>query len=104
MDNEVGVTSPKSTTQTLPSFEEYTLLVTYPEEVEKTLQTLIEVEPLNETKLEEVGLNCNHSTPLTSREVPSFDKLEPQPQPLSNCPSLDASLGIERGLKPPIKP
>ncbi|GJW41553.1 hypothetical protein Tco_0067398 [Tanacetum coccineum] len=37
-------------------------------------------------------------------EVPSFDKLEPQPQPLPNCPPLDASLGTERGLKPPIKP
>ncbi|GJZ42697.1 hypothetical protein Tco_0589952 [Tanacetum coccineum] len=58
MDNEVGVTSPESTTQTLPSFEEYTPPVTYPEEVEKTLGTPIEVEPLNETKLEEVGLNC----------------------------------------------
>nr|GEU57062.1 RNA-directed DNA polymerase, eukaryota, reverse transcriptase zinc-binding domain protein [Tanacetum cinerariifolium] len=37
-------------------------------------------------------------------EVPSFDKLEPQPQPLPNCPPLDTSLGTERGLKPPIKP
>ncbi|GJV10456.1 hypothetical protein Tco_1351997 [Tanacetum coccineum] len=73
MDNEVGVTSPESTTQTLPSFEEYTPPVTYPEEVEKTLGTPIEVEPLNETKLEEVGLNCNHNTPFSSREVPSFD-------------------------------
>ncbi|GJV89086.1 hypothetical protein Tco_1533024 [Tanacetum coccineum] len=104
MDNEVGVTSPESTIQTLPSFEEYTPPVTYPEEVEKTLGTLIEVEPLNETKLEEVGLNCNHNTPLSSREVPSFDKLKPQPQPLPNCPPLEASLGTERGLKPPIKP
>ncbi|GJR55703.1 hypothetical protein Tco_1406224 [Tanacetum coccineum] len=51
MGNEVGVTSPKSTTQTLPSFEEYTSPVTYPEEVEKTLGISIEVEPLNETKL-----------------------------------------------------
>ncbi|GKC89529.1 hypothetical protein Tco_1150178 [Tanacetum coccineum] len=58
MDNEVGVTSPESTTQTLLSFEEYTPPVTYGEEVEKTLGTPIEVEPLNETKLEEVGLNC----------------------------------------------
>ncbi|GKC82052.1 hypothetical protein Tco_1137769 [Tanacetum coccineum] len=73
MDNEVGVTSPESTTQTLPSFEEYTPPVTYPEEVENTLGTSIEVEPLNETKLEEVGLNFNHNTPLSSREVPSFD-------------------------------
>ncbi|GJY97518.1 hypothetical protein Tco_0514428 [Tanacetum coccineum] len=84
MDNEVGVTSPESTTQTLPSFEEYTPPVTYPEEVEKTLGTPIEVEPLNETKLEEVGLNCNHNTPLSSREIPSIDELEPQPQPLTN--------------------
>ncbi|GJZ11698.1 ribonuclease H-like domain-containing protein, partial [Tanacetum coccineum] len=45
MDNEIGVTSPESTTQTLPSFEEYTLPVTYSEEVEKTLGTLIELEP-----------------------------------------------------------
>nr|GEV10688.1 hypothetical protein [Tanacetum cinerariifolium] len=35
MDNEVGVTSPESTTQTLSSFEEYTPPVTYLEEVEK---------------------------------------------------------------------
>ncbi|GKD87436.1 hypothetical protein Tco_1358590, partial [Tanacetum coccineum] len=69
MDNEVGVTSPESTTQTLPSFEEYTPPVTYPEEVEKTLGTPIEVEPLNETKLEKVGLNCNHNTHLSSRKV-----------------------------------
>nr|GEX83205.1 hypothetical protein [Tanacetum cinerariifolium] len=37
-------------------------------------------------------------------EVPSFDKLELQPQPLPNCPLLDTSLGTEKGLKPPIKP
>ncbi|GJV31913.1 hypothetical protein Tco_1392313 [Tanacetum coccineum] len=87
MDNEAGVISPESTTQTLPSFEEYTPPVTYPEEVEKTLGTPIEVEPLNETKLKKVGLNCNHNTPLSSREVPSFDG--PEPQPLLNSPSLD---------------
>ncbi|GJX70745.1 hypothetical protein Tco_0307916 [Tanacetum coccineum] len=104
MDNEVGVTSPESTIQTLPSFEEYTPPVTCPEEVEKTLGTPIEVEPLNKTKLEEVGLNCNHNTPLSSRKVPSFNKPEPQPPPLPNCLPLDASLGTERGLKPPIKP
>ncbi|GKA11582.1 hypothetical protein Tco_0691128 [Tanacetum coccineum] len=102
MDNEVGVTSPESTTQTLPSFEEYTPPVTYPEEVEKTLGTPIEVEPLNKTKLEEVGLNCNHNTPLSSREVPSFDG--PEPQPLLNSPSLDVSLGDVIGPEPPIKP
>ncbi|GJX87490.1 hypothetical protein Tco_0339504 [Tanacetum coccineum] len=32
--------------------------------------------------------------------VPSFDEPEPQP----NCPSLDVSLGEERGPGPPIKP
>ncbi|GJZ57784.1 hypothetical protein Tco_0613278 [Tanacetum coccineum] len=102
MDNVVGVTSLESTTQTLPSFEEYTPPVTYPEEVEKTLGTPIEVEPLNKTKLEEVGLNCNHNTPLSSREVPSFDG--PEPQPLLNSPSLDVSLGDVIGPEPPIKP
>nr|GEU75788.1 hypothetical protein [Tanacetum cinerariifolium] len=82
--------------------QEYTSPVTYPNEVEKTLGTLIEVEPLNETKLEEVGLNCNQNTPLSSREVPSFD--QPEPQPLLNSPSLDVSLRDVIGLEPPIKP
>ncbi|GKD29530.1 hypothetical protein Tco_1240308, partial [Tanacetum coccineum] len=104
MDNEVGVTSPESTTQTLPSFEEYTPPVTYPKEVKKTLGTSIEVEPLNETKLEEVGLNCNHNTPFSSREIPNFDEPETQPQPLLSFPSLDISLGEGIGLEPPIKP
>ncbi|GJS61582.1 hypothetical protein Tco_0656366, partial [Tanacetum coccineum] len=78
--------------------------VTHPEEVEETIGIPIEVEPLNETKLEEVGLNCNHNTPLSSREDPSFDKPEPQPQPSPNYPPLDARLGTERGFKPPVKP
>ncbi|GJS18570.1 hypothetical protein Tco_0413042 [Tanacetum coccineum] len=84
---------------------EFTPLVTYPEEVEEIIGIPIEVEPLNETPLEDLGLNtCNQHLPLSSREVPSFDKLDPQPQPLPNCLPLDASLGNERGLKPPIKP
>ncbi|GKD84349.1 hypothetical protein Tco_1355503, partial [Tanacetum coccineum] len=103
-NNEVGVTSPKITTQTLSSIKLYTPPVTYPKEVKKTLGTPIEVEPLNETKLEEVGLNCNHNTPFNYREVPNVDKLEPQPKPLSNCQTLDVSLGNERGPQPPIKP
>ncbi|GJZ79402.1 hypothetical protein Tco_0644239 [Tanacetum coccineum] len=102
MDNKVGVTSPESTTQTLPSFKEYTPPMTYPKEVEKTLGTPIEIESLNETKLKEVGLKCNHNTPLSSREVPSFDG--PEPQPLLNSPSLDVSLGDVMGPKLPIKP
>ncbi|GJZ59329.1 hypothetical protein Tco_0615145 [Tanacetum coccineum] len=38
------------------------------------------------------------------REDPSFVEPKPQPQPLPNCPSLDVSLGDERGPEPPIKP
>ncbi|GKA14590.1 hypothetical protein Tco_0694236 [Tanacetum coccineum] len=68
----------------------------------ETLGTPIEVDPLNETKLEEVGLNCNHNTPFSSRKVSSFDR--PEPQPLLNSPSLDVSLGDVMGPKPPIKP
>ncbi|GJZ70732.1 hypothetical protein Tco_0634583 [Tanacetum coccineum] len=65
----------------------------------------MEVEPLDEPQLEDLGLNtCNHDIPLSSREVPSFDEPKPQPQPLPNCPPLDISLGEKRGPKPPIKP
>ncbi|GKC55689.1 hypothetical protein Tco_1083287, partial [Tanacetum coccineum] len=98
MNNEVGNTSPQSTAQILPSFKEYTSLVTYPEEVEETLGTPMEEEPLDHTKLDDVGLNTyNHDIPLSSREVSSFDELEPQPNPLPNCPPLDISPGDKRG-------
>nr|GEU76256.1 hypothetical protein [Tanacetum cinerariifolium] len=60
---------------------------------------------LDETQLADLSLNtCNHDIPLSNREVPSFDELEPQPNPLPNCPSLDVSLEEERGPEPPIKP
>ncbi|GKE98994.1 hypothetical protein Tco_0022345 [Tanacetum coccineum] len=96
---------PQSTPQVLPSFEEYTPPATYPEEVEETLGIPIEVEPLDETPLEDLGFNtCNHDVPLSSKEIPSIDEPEPQPQPLPNCLSLDVSLGEERGPEPPIKP
>ncbi|GJT22799.1 hypothetical protein Tco_0892736 [Tanacetum coccineum] len=105
MKNEVGNTSPQGTSQILPLFEEYTSPTTYLEEVKETLGTPMEVEPLDQTKLEDVGLDtCNHDIPLSSREVPSFDEPNPQPQPLPSCPSLDVSLGDERGPEPPIKP
>nr|GEY69987.1 hypothetical protein [Tanacetum cinerariifolium] len=81
INNEVGNPSPQSTPQVLPSFEEYTPPVTYPEEVDATLGTPIEEESLDQTKLEDVGLT-NHNISLSSREVPSFDEQEPQPQPL----------------------
>ncbi|GKB75409.1 hypothetical protein Tco_0942304 [Tanacetum coccineum] len=77
--------------------------MTYPEEVEDTLETPMEVEPLEETQLEDLGLNtCNHDIPFSSREVPTFDG--PEPQPLLNSPSLDVSLGDVIGPEPPIKP
>ncbi|GKA10901.1 hypothetical protein Tco_0690334 [Tanacetum coccineum] len=66
------------------------------------LGTLMEDEPLDLTKLEDVGLT-NHNMSLSSREVPSFDEPDPQPQPLPSCPSLDVSIGNERGPEPPIK-
>ncbi|GJS25448.1 ribonuclease H-like domain-containing protein [Tanacetum coccineum] len=76
-----------------------------PSVVKETLGTPTEVEPLDETQLEDLGLNtCNHDIPLSSREVPSLDKMKPQPQPLPTCPPLDISLGDKRGLEPPIKP
>ncbi|GKD62440.1 hypothetical protein Tco_1299949 [Tanacetum coccineum] len=105
MKNEVGNTSPQDTLQILPLFEEYTLPVTYLKEVEETLGAPIEVEPLDKTQLEDLGLNtCNHAIPLSSQEVPSFDELEPQPNPLPNCSSLDVSLRGKRGPESPIKP
>ncbi|GKC02693.1 hypothetical protein Tco_0994303 [Tanacetum coccineum] len=94
---------PQSAPQVLPSFEEYIPPVTYPKEVEETVGIPMEVEPLNETQLEDLGLNtCSHDSPLSSRGVPSLDEPKPQPHPLPNCPSLDVSLE-ERDPKPPIK-
>ncbi|GJV39186.1 hypothetical protein Tco_1417626 [Tanacetum coccineum] len=96
---------PQSTPQVLPSSKEYTPPATYPEEVEETLGIPIKVEPLDETPLEDLGLKtCNHDIPLSSKEIPSINESEPQPQPLPNCLSLDVSLGEERGPEPPIKP
>ncbi|GJY09621.1 hypothetical protein Tco_0377806 [Tanacetum coccineum] len=91
--------------QVLLSFEVYTPLVTYPDEVEEIIRIPIEVETLDETSLEDLGLNtCNHDIPLSSKEIPNFDEAEPQPQPLPSCPSLDISLYDVIGPKPPIKP
>ncbi|GKD93969.1 hypothetical protein Tco_1373806 [Tanacetum coccineum] len=80
---------PQSTLQVLPSFEENKPLVTYPDEVKETIGIPMEVEPLNETQLEDLGLNtCNHDIPLSSREISSFDELDPQPQPFPSFPSF----------------
>ncbi|GJV94837.1 hypothetical protein Tco_1546414 [Tanacetum coccineum] len=86
----------------IENLEENTPLVTYPDEVEEIIGIPIEVEPLDETPLEDLGLNtCNHDIPLSSREIPNFDEPKPQPQPLPSCPYLDISLGEEGGLEPP---
>nr|GEX39860.1 ribonuclease H-like domain-containing protein [Tanacetum cinerariifolium] len=99
------IMSPQCTPQVLPSFEEYTSPVTYPEEVEETLGAPIKVGPLSETQLEDLGLNtCNHDQPLSPKEVPSFYEPEPQLQTLPNFPSLDVSLGDKTGPELPIKP
>ncbi|GJT10464.1 hypothetical protein Tco_0857506 [Tanacetum coccineum] len=96
---------PQSTPQVIPSFEENTPPVTYSDEVEETIGLPIEVEPLDETPLEDLGLNtCDHGIPLSSREIPSFDEPEPQPQPFPSFPSLEVDLGEKRDPEPPIKP
>nr|GEW11791.1 zinc finger, CCHC-type [Tanacetum cinerariifolium] len=75
MEDKVDNPIPQSTTQVLPSFEVYTPPVTYPEEVDETIGILMEVEPLDHTKLEDLGLNtCNHDIPLSSSEIPSVDE------------------------------
>nr|GFC03154.1 hypothetical protein [Tanacetum cinerariifolium] len=85
--DKVDNPSPQSTPQVFLSFEVYTPPVTYPEEVKETLGTPMEVEPFDQTKTEDVGLNtCNNDILISSREVSSFDEPEPQPNPLPNCP------------------
>nr|GEW35060.1 ribonuclease H-like domain-containing protein [Tanacetum cinerariifolium] len=97
--------NPQSTPQVHRSFKENTTPVTYPDEIEEIIGIPIEVEPLDKTPLEDLGLNtCNHDIPLSSREIPNFDETKPKPHPLPNYPPLDVSLESKKGLKPPIKP
>ncbi|GKD84596.1 hypothetical protein Tco_1355750 [Tanacetum coccineum] len=94
---------PQSNPQVLPSFEEYTPPVTYPKEIEESIGIPIEVEPLDHTKLEDLGMNtCNHDLFLSYREIPSVD--EPKPQLLPKFSPLDVNLGVKRGTDPPINP
>ncbi|GJX39354.1 hypothetical protein Tco_0252657 [Tanacetum coccineum] len=103
MEDKVDNLSLQSTSQFLPSFEVYTLPVTYLKEVDETIIIPMEVELLDHTKLEDLGLNtCNHDIPLSSMEIPSVDELEPQLLP--NFSPLDVSLGGKRGTDPPINP
>ncbi|GJR56710.1 hypothetical protein Tco_1407231 [Tanacetum coccineum] len=55
--------------------------------------------PLNQTQLEDLGLNTySHDISFSFRELPNVD--EPKPQSLSNFPSLDVNLGDKRGSNP----
>ncbi|GJV38581.1 hypothetical protein Tco_1411058 [Tanacetum coccineum] len=54
--DKVDNPSPQSTPQLLLSFEEYTPPVTYPEEVDETIGIPIDLEPLDQTQLEDVAL------------------------------------------------
>ena len=97
-NDEVNNISPQNTQ---PSFEAPTPPVTYPEKVEETLGIPMELEPLDQAPLDDIGLNtCNDNLNLSSREFPSVD--EPEPQPLHNFSSLELHLGDKRGTDPPI--
>ncbi|GJU28703.1 hypothetical protein Tco_1167324 [Tanacetum coccineum] len=72
-------------------------------EVEDTIGILMEVEPFDQTQLDDVGLNTSsHDLFLSSREIPSVDELEPQLLP--NFSPLDVNLGDKRGTDLPINP
>ncbi|GJX24019.1 hypothetical protein Tco_0228464 [Tanacetum coccineum] len=63
----------------------------------------MEVEPLDRTKLEDLGLNTySHDLSLSFREIPSV--VEPEPQLLPDFSPLDVNLGDKRGTDPPINP
>ncbi|GKA51280.1 hypothetical protein Tco_0744476 [Tanacetum coccineum] len=62
----------------------------------------MEVEPLDHTKLEDLGFNtCSHDLFLSSREIPSVDG--PEPQNIPKFSPLDVNLGDKRGTDQPIK-
>ncbi|GJT84827.1 hypothetical protein Tco_1066544 [Tanacetum coccineum] len=76
MEDKAKNPSPQSTPQALPSFGVYTPPVTHPKDVE---ETIMEVEPLNHMKLEDLGLGTNtHELFLSSKGLPSVDEPEPQ--------------------------
>ncbi|GJV84530.1 hypothetical protein Tco_1524428 [Tanacetum coccineum] len=103
MEDKVDNPSPQSTPQVLLSFEVYTPPVTYLKEVDESIGIPMEVEPLDHTKLEDLGLNtCSHDLFLSSREIPSVD--DPEPQLLPNFSPLDVNIGDKRGTDPPINP
>ncbi|GJV87104.1 hypothetical protein Tco_1531042 [Tanacetum coccineum] len=100
---DLGFENTNFESQAPPSFHVYTPHVTYPEEVEETIGIPMEVEPFDQTQLEDVGLNTSsHDLFLSSREILNVD--EPEPQLLPNFSPLDVNLGDKRGNDPPINP
>ncbi|GJX56224.1 hypothetical protein Tco_0286121 [Tanacetum coccineum] len=96
MEDKVDNPNPQSTLQVLLLFEVYTPPMTYPKEVDETIGIPMEVEPLDHTKQEDLGLNtCSHDLFLSSREISSVDESEPQLLP--NFSPLDVNLGDKRG-------
>nr|GFA31673.1 ribonuclease H-like domain-containing protein [Tanacetum cinerariifolium] len=70
--------SPQSTPQVLPPFEVYTPPVPYPKEVDKTIGILMKEEPLDHTKLEDLGLDtCSYDLFFSSKKIPTVDEMEP---------------------------
>ncbi|GJZ94278.1 hypothetical protein Tco_0666481 [Tanacetum coccineum] len=82
MEDKVDNPSPQSTPQFLLSVEVHTPPVTHPKEAKETIGILMEVEPLDHMKLQDLGLNTNtHDLFLSSKGFPSVDELEPQLPP-----------------------
>ncbi|GKD89062.1 hypothetical protein Tco_1364569, partial [Tanacetum coccineum] len=103
MEDKVKNASPQRTPQVLLSFEVYTPPMTHPEEVEETIGIPMEVEPLDNMKLEDLGLNTNtHDLFLSSKGFYSVNELEPQLLP--NFSPLDVNLEDKRGTDAPINP
>ncbi|GJT43363.1 hypothetical protein Tco_0952078 [Tanacetum coccineum] len=70
--DKVDYLCPQSNPQVVPSFEVYTPPATYLKEVKETIRIPIEVEPLDHTKLEDLGMNtCRKSHLLEDKKIPS---------------------------------
>nr|GEU68073.1 putative reverse transcriptase domain-containing protein [Tanacetum cinerariifolium] len=95
--DKVDNLSLQSTPQVLLSFEEYTSPMTYREEVKETIGIPMEVEPLDHTILEDLGLNtCSHDLFLSSREIPSVR--EPEHQLIPKFSPLDRERALQNSV------
>nr|GEV23575.1 hypothetical protein [Tanacetum cinerariifolium] len=100
---DLGFETTNFKSQSPPSFDVYIPPVTYLKEVEETIKIPMEVEPFDQTQLEDVDLNtCSQDLFLIPKEVLSVD--EPEPQLLPIFSPLDVNLGDKKGTNPPINP